>query len=363
MKNIVYLLVMAAILIGSGEATAQKQKKDKKSKSKTGVTSKEVNTSKETNTPIVKDSTKTFNVGKGTATVNEVSKAQNAEIVQEDIVDPGVLEQEAQPFIQTTQNGSINWSEQYVEAKGRSVIDNAKFTNPAQAKLMATRGAVVEAQRNLLEIVQGVNVTSETKVKDMIATSDYIYTRIDGVIKGATQVGEAVEKDGFVEVTYRVPLYEKGNSVASAVYSGLPTMNNKSGKISDGNSQATNGKGDATSESNEGSVPNGLVFNYNGKTIDPSLFPVVFDEQGNMLLDFSKMYDPNKGKFPKILQGTKDIFEAANFKKGTEILNVIDASNGKIVIDKPSSSKINWTKIQKVASTAGKVVKFILTII
>lgn len=362
MKSLIYLFVMAAFLIGSLDASAQKQKKNKKSKNKIETTT---DVSKE-KPATAKDTSKTSVTKLNSATVTTASKDNSNEIVQqEEIVNPEVLEENATPFIQTTQNGAINWSEQYVEAKGRSVIDATKFPNPAQAKLMATRGAVVEAQRNLLEIVQGVNVTSETKVKDMIATSDYIYTRIDGVIKGATQVGEAIEKDGYVEVTMRVPLYEKGNSVASAVYGGLPQINNKSGKVSTGTGDAASGsgKGGDAAVSNNSAVPNGLVFNYNGKTIDPALFPVVFDEQGNLLLDFSKMYDPKKGKFPKILQGTKEIFEAANFKKGTEILNVVDASNGKIVIDKPSSSKINWEKIQKVAATAGKVFKFILTII
>lgn len=360
MKNLIYLFVMTAFLFGSFDASAQKQKKNKKSKTKVETTT-DVNKGAATS---VKDSSKTSVSKINNATVTTVSKENNNEVIQqEEVVNTEVLEEAATPFIQTTQNGSINWSEQYVEAKGRSVIDATKFPNPAQAKLMATRGAVVEAQRNLLEIVQGVNVTSETKVKDMITTSDYIYSRIDGVIKGATQVGEAVEKDGYIEVTMRVPLYEKNSSIASAVYDGLPQINNKSGKVSSGDASASGtGKGgDATS--NAGSIPNGLVFNYNGKTIDPALFPVVFDEQGNLLLDFSKIYDPKKGKFPKILQGTKEIFEAANFKKGTEILNVVDASNGKIVIDKPSSSKINWDKIQKVASTAGKIFKFILTII
>jgi len=96
---------------------------------------------------------------------------------------------QSKPVIQEKPNGSINWTEQYIEAKGASVIDNERFKNAAQAKLMAKRGAIVDAQRNLLEIIKGVNVTSETTVNDMITTRDYIYTRIDGVIKGAQLVG------------------------------------------------------------------------------------------------------------------------------------------------------------------------------
>ena len=41
---------------------------------------------------------------------------------------------------------------------GSSVIDNERFKLLAQAKAMAIRGATVIAQRNLLEIINGVNI-------------------------------------------------------------------------------------------------------------------------------------------------------------------------------------------------------------
>lgn len=143
-----------------------------------------------------------------------------------------IVEEFSEPVVEQYTNGNVNWSEQFIEAKGTSVIDNERFKIPAQAKAMAIRGAVVIAQRNLLEIINGVKITGETRVQDMIATNDYVYSRVDGLIKGAQQIGEPIEIDGLIEVTMRVPLYAS-NGLAPIVYSQMPQYagNNKNAAV------------------------------------------------------------------------------------------------------------------------------------
>lgn len=282
----------------------------------------------------------------------EVSR-QNESFEVKEVINIEQLEKLATPIISEKTNGSVNWSQQYIEAKGSSVIDNSRFTNPAQAKAMATRGAIVVAQRNLLEIIQGVNVTSETTVNDMITKSDFIYTRVDGVIKGAVQHGPAIEKDGMIEVTLRIPMYDK-NGLA-------PALIDEANKLPELNLKRSPSQNTAATENIK--LPEGLVFDFGGKTFDPAMFPVILDPNGKLLLDLSKIYDVKTGKFPKILSGTKEIFNDLNFKEGTEIIKVIESYNGKIVIDKESTQKINWEKIQKGLTTASKIFKFILTLI
>ncbi len=43
-----------------------------------------------------------------------------------------------------------------------------------KAKLLAERAAVVDARRNLLEIIKGVYITSETVVEDYMVSSDIV---------------------------------------------------------------------------------------------------------------------------------------------------------------------------------------------
>ena len=269
-----------------------------------------------------------------------------------------------EPVVQELPKGKVDWTNQYIEAKGESVIDNERFKNAAQAKLMAKRGAIVVAQRNLLEITKGVQVTSETKVQDMITTSDYVYSRVDGVIKNAVQIGEAVEKEGYIEVTMRIPLYEK-NGLAPAIYDQVAkttdakktTMNTVKQITSLPETTTADGTGTTadTASTTEITDLSKLAFNLNGKTYDPSMFPVVMDEKGNVVLDYSKIYDPKTGKFPKIVSAGKSLLEAFGAKKGVEVLDVIGSADGKITVDTSKvKNKINWTKIGSIASTIGK---------
>ncbi|MFP6809054.1 MAG: hypothetical protein VB957_18005 [Pseudomonadales bacterium] len=72
-----------------------------------------------------------------------------------------------------------------VEAVGFGTVDTAKTANRTQARLMAKRAAIVDAQRNLLEMIDGVRITSGTTVKDAQLESDIIGNRIKGLLKGA----------------------------------------------------------------------------------------------------------------------------------------------------------------------------------
>ncbi|HTF81825.1 MAG TPA: hypothetical protein VL947_08875 [Cytophagales bacterium] len=271
----------------------------------------------------------------------------------------------SKPVVEKVDNGTVNWTQQYVEAKGQSVIDTARFKNKAQARAMATRGAIVVAQRNLLEIVKGVNIVGETTVEDMITTSDKIQTRVEGVVKGAVQVGDAVIKDGLVEVTMRIPMYSPDglapvliDSVGKVIEKETASTSKADSVASDTTLKGVVGKIDASSSKLGASAADlsnkPFVFNLNGQKIDPSLFPVITDSTGNLVLDLSKFYDPKKGKFPQYLQLGKDAMKAAGFKKGVEVIDVIQNSNGKFVISEKVKKKINWDKIATVAKKVGK---------
>lgn len=258
----------------------------------------------------------------------------------------------------TTEIGKVDWTTQYIEATGQSVIDLDRYKNPAQAKALAIRGATVVAQRNLLEIVKGVNVQGETTVEDMMTTRDFIVTRVEGIVKGATPVGSPVEKDGLVEVRLRMPLYTQ-NGLANAVYDQIP--NTPTTMVTDPSSPPNSAPDAyvappaADPSTATAAVPEkGIAFAMNGKPFDPSLFPVVTDENGNVVLDMKGIYDPSKGNFPKIVKATKEAMQQAGFKKGVEVLNVLDAENGKIRISNADAGKFPWQKILNVAKTVGK---------
>ena len=109
--------------------------------------------------------------------------------------------QTANPYdaLENVGQGTINWTSGEVYATGIGAPPPSAV-NPAQARAMAVRAAQVVAYRNLLEIVKGVRVDSETVVENFMTKSDIIRTRVDGIVKGATIMKTQYMSDGSVEV-------------------------------------------------------------------------------------------------------------------------------------------------------------------
>lgn len=82
-----------------------------------------------------------------------------------------------------------------VTAKGMGIADGERFPMEVQARMMSRRAALVDAQRNLLEITNGVRITSGTTVENMMVTSDKVGTRVKGVLEGAFIVDEKTYED------------------------------------------------------------------------------------------------------------------------------------------------------------------------
>lgn len=255
----------------------------------------------------------------------------------------GSMAESADAFIEEKPNGSINWTDQYIEAKGESVVDTARFKNAAQANAMASRGAVVVAQRNLLEIVQGVHIQGETTVEDMIVQSDIIRAKVDGVLKNAQVIeGPALNAFGLMEVTMRVPLYE-GSGLAAAVIESASNEGNEgsdeeedTGEEEDTVEEATSDrkrKGDKRKgpKSEDLEMLENLVFEVSGGKIDPSLFPKITDIDGNTLLDLMDTYDSKSGRFPRIIRKNKDLIDQIKDNPKAKVVELIQDEAGNLV--------------------------------
>lgn len=112
-----------------------------------------------------------------------------------------------------------------ITADGYGVLpQNRPF---GQAKLMARRAAVVEAQRNLLETVKDVAIDSETNVEMSMTLNDTIHSEISGVIRGARVIDEEyIPEDGIYRVTMSVPIYGVG-SLGQVVFDNVIGNNQK----------------------------------------------------------------------------------------------------------------------------------------
>ena len=111
---------------------------------------------------------------------------------------------------------AVNWNEAKITVQGTGIAPPNAF-NPAQARMLARRAAVVDGYRQLAEVVQGVNVDAETTVENMMVTSDVIRTKVNAMIKGARVVAEAAVPGGGYQVNMEVSMFGVSNSVAQAV--------------------------------------------------------------------------------------------------------------------------------------------------
>lgn len=169
-----------------------------------------------------------------------------------------------------SETGKIDWGAGIIRVTGKSAIE-PNHPNPAQAQLMAERAATVDAQRKLLEVIKGVRVNGETVVEDLMLKSDLVVTQVDGIVKGARQIGDAkLDKDkGIVSVELRLDLYGP-DGLSDAIREPVPVpekpLSPKAVEVL----------------SKYSSV---VIQGATGADGKPSIFPRIFDEQGNLLLD------------------------------------------------------------------------------
>ena len=158
--------------------------------------------------------------------------------------------------------GELDWSRQIIQSVGIGVI-NPKAPNVGVARAGCLRAATVTAQRNLLEIIQGVNIDSETTVENFMTTSDVVKTRVAGVLRGAQRLGQPVYKaDGTCEVTMAVRVTGDLSDIL------LPPPNDFGGSQDD-------------IPTGPQKVYTGLVIDATGLGAVPAMAPKVLDEDGN----------------------------------------------------------------------------------
>ena len=111
----------------------------------------------------------------------------------------------AQGVVTQLDKGSINYSEQSITAVGIGFVPT-NAVNAGQARRMALRIAKQDAMRQLIEIVNGVTLTSETTMSGAMV-DDVINTKVRGFIRGARPVGQPKYlSDTSVEMEYSVPM-------------------------------------------------------------------------------------------------------------------------------------------------------------
>ena len=192
----------------------------------------------------------------------------------------------AQGVVTQLDNGSINYSEQAITAIGIGFVPT-NAVNAGQARRMALRIAKQDAMRQLIEIVNGVTLTSETTMSGAMV-DDVINTKVQGFIRGARPVGQPKYlSDTSVEMEYSVPMSGISDIVLPPVTVPATTQapnNNQPAAAANNTTQA-------------GGVT-GIIIDARGLKARPAMAPRILDQNGNAIYGpgkYSRQYAVKNG--------------------------------------------------------------------
>ncbi len=189
----------------------------------------------------------------------------------------------AQENMQTVTEPVKIFQKGYIQVIGES--------EEGQSHYRASRAAEVIAQRDLLEVLQGLKLSGTTSVKDGMLQSDEVNTSVQGFLRGAMKCGEKYHSDkGYAEVCMRLNIRGKGglydiilpllkdNKLVpdnkpsfkpSTVAALIPEEMNSQ---STGRQKAKNEPSEATTQNAEFKAPSKLTNPYDGLIVDTRNF-------------------------------------------------------------------------------------------
>jgi hypothetical protein len=162
--------------------------------------------------------------------------------------------------------GCIDWNKGIAISVGTGVP--ASFaTTAGQKNVTALRAARLDAARNLLELLKGVNVTSDSSLSQAMVGNDAVRTSIEGSLNSIREVGNPKYfSDGSIQVRLEASLRQ---IIPPDIYLGAPT------EIGAPSSNPPVSSGVST-----GAAYTGLIIDARGTGVTPALSPKIYDPDG-----------------------------------------------------------------------------------
>jgi len=186
----------------------------------------------------------------------------------------------SQGVVTQLDKGSINYSDQTISAIGIGFVPQNAI-NAGQARRMALRIAKQDALRQLIEIVNGVTLTSETTMSGAMV-DDIINTKVQGFIRGARQTGQPKYlSDTSVEVEYAVSM----SGISDIILPPLTIPAPLAGTPAEATTPTTGGI-------------TGVIIDARGLKARPAMAPRILDQNGNAIYgpgDYSREYAVTNG--------------------------------------------------------------------
>ena len=186
---------------------------------------------------------------------------------------------------------------------------------------MVREAAIMAAQRNLIGIVKGMSIDSETTMRDLIIESDVVNRKITGTLRGAQIIEEKMMPDGGYYVKMRIPVYGASDSIASAIVPSL--MADKPKPFETVSHSVTK----VETEVRESGYT-GVIIDASGLGLEPTFSPVIYDTSGRAIYGIDNLqYD---AVISKGMVGYSQSIEEGADRAGNEplVIKAVQVSGG-----------------------------------
>ena len=174
---------------------------------------------------------------------------------------------------QMGESACVDWDRGVVMAEGLGApASSAK--NIAQKNATALRAAKLDAARNMLEMIKGINLSSSTTMRDAMVQNDTVRTQVQGRLFGLRPSGKPrYFSDGSVSILMEASLRQTiPDEALTSSTGGAPR------EIS-GPSSGSSG----SAKLDPGRVYTGLIIDARGSGAQPAMSPKIYDDGGNEL--------------------------------------------------------------------------------
>lgn len=232
-------------------------------------------------------------------------------------------------------NGCIDWNNGVIYATGMGV-PNPKFPTQAQRSYSAYEAAKTVAMRNLLQMVQDINITSTKTVKAGMLENDVIQTQITGRLRHVQEVGKPkAMNDGSIWVTMKHYLRDirsilVNNQQFEFQQQGRSPLQPKNiDKKADQSAKRMEVEGIKFGGSPD-AIYSGLVIDARGTGLVPAMSPKILDQNGNEIYGSAEVERDFVLKYG-IAGYVKDLKKAVNNQrvKGNPLVIKAKISSGK----------------------------------
>ena len=174
---------------------------------------------------------------------------------------------------QMGESACVDWDRGVVMAEGLGApASSAK--NIAQKNATALRAAKLDAARNMLEMIKGINLSSSTTMRDAMVQNDTVRTQVQGRLFGLRPSGKPrYFSDGSVSILMEASLRQTiPDEALTSSTGGAPREISGPSSGSSGSARLDPGK-----------VYTGLIIDARGSGAQPAMSPKIYDEEGNEL--------------------------------------------------------------------------------